>query len=114
MISQRSEVMFSFILFLFLITHFVFFDSPYVPLKADSFEDYTKEGFSIENHRRLAQLYKSLSDKGCYCMLTNHNTPLVNELYNDFTIEVVPVKRFINSDASNRKGEEVIITNYTL
>lgn len=91
---------------------FLFFDSPYVPLKPDSFEDYTKEGFSLENHIRLANLYKELTEKGCFCMLTNHNTPLVNDLYKDFKIEVVPVKRFINSDATNRKGEEVIITNY--
>lgn len=93
---------------------FVFFDSPYAPLKDDSFESYTKEGFSKENHIRLSELFKELTDKGCYCMLTNHNTPFVNELYNDFNIEVVPVKRFINSDASNRNGEEVIITNYSL
>ena len=45
-------------------------------------------------------------------MLTNHNTELINELYKDYNIEVVPVKRMINSKASNRKGEEVIITNY--
>ena len=46
-------------------------------------------------------------------MLTNHNTELINELYKNFNIEVVEVRRSINSDASKRKGEEVIITNYT-
>jgi DNA adenine methylase len=91
---------------------FVFFDSPYVPLNVTSFENYTKEGFSKENHIRLANLYKKLSSKRVRCMLTNHNAPLVNELYKDFKIEVVDVKRFINSDASNRVGQEVIITNY--
>ena len=29
-----------------------------------------------------------------------------------YTIDVVSVKRMINSDASNRVGEEVIICNY--
>lgn len=91
---------------------FVFFDSPYAPIKADSFESYTKEGFSYDEHIRLAKLYKKLSDKGVYCMLTNHNTQLINDLYADFNIEVVQVRRFINSDASKRRGEEVIITNY--
>ena len=44
-------------------------------------------------------------------MLTNHNTELINELYGNkgYTIDVVSVKRMINSDASNRVGEEVII-----
>lgn len=93
---------------------FVFFDSPYAPLNPTSFESYTKEGFDIESHMRLAKLFDELTVRGCYCMLTNHNTELINELYgkNNYKIDVVSVKRSINSDASNRVGEEVIICNY--
>lgn len=93
---------------------FVFIDSPYAPLNPTSFESYTKEGFDIESHRRLANLFDELTTRGCYCMLTNHNTELINELYGNkgYTIDVVNVKRLINSDASNRVGEEVIICNY--
>ena len=93
---------------------FVFIDSPYAPLNPTSFESYTKEGFDIESHKRLAKLYDELTARGCYCMLTNHNTELINGLYGnkDYKIDVVSVKRMINSDASNRVGEEVIICNY--
>lgn len=93
---------------------FVFIDSPYALLNPTSFESYTKEGFDIESHKRLAKLYDELTARGCYCMLTNHNTELINELYGnkDYKIDVVSVKRMINSDASNRVGEEVIICNY--
>ena len=93
---------------------FIFFDSPYAPLNPTSFEAYTKEGFDVESHKRLAQLYDKLTERGCYCMLTNHNTEFINELYSNkgYRIDVVSVKRMINSDASNRKGEEVIICNY--
>lgn len=93
---------------------FVFFDSPYAPLNPTSFESYTKEGFDIESHKRLAKLYDELTARGCYCMLTNHNTELINELYGNkgYRIDVVSVKRSINSDATNRVGEEVIICNY--
>lgn len=93
---------------------FIFIDSPYAPLNPTSFESYTKEGFDIESHRRLARLYDELTERGCYCMLTNHNTELINDLYGNkgYTIDVVSVKRMINSDASNRVGEEVIICNY--
>ncbi len=93
---------------------FIFFDSPYAPLNPTSFESYTKEGFDIESHKRLAKLFDDLTAKGCYCMLTNHNTDLINELYGGkgYKIDVVSVKRMINSDASNRVGEEVIIRNY--
>lgn len=93
---------------------FVFLDSPYAPLNPTSFESYTKEGFDIESHKRLAKLYDELTTRGCYCMLTNHNTDLINELYGNkgYKIDVVSVRRMINSDASNRVGEEVIICNY--
>lgn len=93
---------------------FVFIDSPYAPLNPTSFESYTKEGFDVESHKRLAALFNELTERGCYCMLTNHNTDLINELYSNkgYKIDVVTVKRMINSDATNRVGEEVIICNY--
>ncbi len=93
---------------------FVFIDSPYAPLNPTSFESYTKEGFDIESHKRLADLYDELTSRGCYCMLTNHNTELINELYGNkgYRMDVVSVKRMINSDVTNRVGKEVIICNY--
>lgn len=93
---------------------FIFFDSPYAPLNPTSFESYTKEGFDIESHKRLSRLFDNLTRKGCYCMLTNHNTELIKELYSNkgYHLDIVSVKRMINSDASNRVGEEIIIYNY--
>lgn len=93
---------------------FIFIDSPYAPINPTSFESYTKEGFDIESHKRLAKLFDELTERGCYCMLTNHNTDLIQDLYSDkgYTIDVVDVKRMINSDAKNRVGKEVIIYNY--
>ena len=100
----------------FLITagkdDFCFIDSPYAPLTATSFTDYTKEGFAYEDHVRLATTFDELSDRGAYCMLTNHDTPLIRELYKDYSIKVVDVRRSINRNGDNRKGKEVIITNY--
>ena len=93
---------------------FIFIDSPYAPLNPTSFESYTKEGFDIESHKRLAKLFDELTDRGCFCMLTNHNTDFINGLYGGkgYKIDVVNVKRMINADASNRVGKEVIICNY--
>lgn len=93
---------------------FIFFDSPYAPLNPTSFESYTQEGFDIESHKRLSRLFDNLTKRGCYCMLTNHNTKLIKELYSNkgYSLDIVSVKRMINSDASNRVGEEVIIYNY--
>ena len=91
---------------------FIFIDSPYDLLSNNSFVDYSKEGFKKEDHVRLSKVFKDLNNRGCYCMLTNHNTPLINELYYDFNIDVVDVRRSINSKGNDRKGKKVIITNY--
>ncbi len=90
----------------------VFFDSPYAPLNPQSFDSYTREGFSIDEHIRLSEVYRALSERGVYCILTNHNTELIRELYQDFTIEAVDAKRMINSDPRNRTSTEIIVTNY--
>ena len=92
---------------------FVYFDSPYVPVsETANFTDYTKDGFSYEDHKRLASLFRELDKRGAMIMLSNHNVPLVHELYDGFQIEEISVRRAINSDASKRVGKEVIITNY--
>ena len=93
---------------------FIFLDSPYAPLNPTSFESYTKEGFDVESHKRLARLFDKLTEKGCYCMLTNHNTDFIKKLYGGkgYRMDVVSVKRMINANASKRTGEEVIICNY--
>ena len=87
---------------------FVFFDSPYF----DTFDCYQKDGFSIEEHKRLANLFKKLSERGVYCMLTNSDTDFIRQLYSEYTINSVDVKRMINCDGKNRTGKELIITNY--
>ena len=91
---------------------FVYLDPPY-DSDTSTFNDYTENGFNKDEQRRLALLFKELSDRGCYVMLSNHNTILVNELYKDYNIHVISAKRNINSNGKKRgKVEEVIITNY--
>lgn len=92
---------------------FVYFDSPYVPLSETAhFTDYSSEGFTYKDHVRLSELFKKLDKKGVKVMLSNHDVDLVHELYAGYQIETVSVKRLINSDATKRTGQEVIITNY--
>ena len=64
---------------------FIYFDPPY-DSDTSTFNSYTEDGFGKEEQRRLARVYKELSDKGCYVMLSNHNTKLIRELYSDFNI----------------------------
>ena len=91
---------------------FIYFDPPY-DSDTSSFTNYTENGFGKEEQKRLARVYKELCERGCYVMLSNHNTKLINELYEDFNIHVIEAKRNINANGKKRgKVEEVIITNY--
>jgi DNA adenine methylase len=91
---------------------FVFFDSPYVPISVTAaFSDYTKDGFTLADHERLAALFRRLDRLGVYLLLTNNDVPLVRELYDGYLIEPVDVRRYINCKASKRRSREVIVTN---
>lgn len=87
---------------------FVFFDSPYY----DTFDDYQAGGFSTDDHMRLFNLFKSLTEKGVYCMLTNNDCDFIKDLYKDYKITTVGVKRMINCDSKKRTGTELIVINY--
>lgn len=91
---------------------FVYFDPPY-DSETSTFNSYTENGFGKDEQIRLCKLFKELNDRGVYCMLSNHNTTLINNLYDEFNIFVIEAKRNINANGQKRgKVEEVIITNF--
>ena len=91
---------------------FIYFDPPY-DSDTSTFTSYTEVGFGKNEQIRLAKVFKDLSNRGCYVMLSNHNTKLINELYSEFNLHVIEAKRNINSNGQKRGTvEEVIITNY--
>ena len=92
----------------------VYFDPPYHPLsKTARFTDYTTGGFSFEDQRRLAGVFRRLSDREVRIMLSNSCTPEIKDLYDGFTIHMVTAKRFINCKGGKRTGaSELIVTNY--
>ena len=95
---------------------FIYFDPPYDPLKkGKSFVGYAKELFNELDQMRLAELFKKLTEKGCFCLLSNNNTQLINKIYegNGVFINHILASRSINSNPLNRgKIKEVVITNY--
>jgi DNA adenine methylase len=89
---------------------FIFLDPPYIPVsKFSDFKRYTKEQFHIKDQEELAEEVKRLRNIGCHALLTNSNHPLVHELYNEFKIDVHQTRRNINSNASKRTGEDVLV-----
>ena len=93
---------------------FVFLDSPYAPLNPTSFTKYTPGDFRLEDHERLAEQCRKLDADGVSFVATNHDTDLIRDLYDGFSIVDVSVRRSVNRDAKSRSGREVIISNLPL
>ncbi len=96
---------------------FIYFDPPYFPVsKTASFTSYTAEAFLEKEHVELRDTFVELHERGCFVMLSNSDTPFINEIYSGITgvnITKVQAGRAINSNASKRgKITEVLITNY--
>ncbi len=96
---------------------FVYFDPPYHPVsKTASFTSYTANQFSEKNQLELRDFFIELSNRGCFVMLSNSDTPFINEIYsnrNNIRITKVAAGRAINSIGSKRgKITEVLVTNY--
>ncbi len=96
---------------------FIYLDPPYYPINAtSSFTSYTAEGFLEKEQTELRDTFIKLHKKGCFVMLSNSDTPFINELYSGhdgITINKITAGRAINSKGSGRgKITEVLVTNY--
>ena len=93
---------------------FVYFDPPYVPLsETSSFTSYTKDGFDMNMQFKLRDVCDELNSMGVKFLLSNSDTKLVNELYENYNIKKVFASRQINANADGRgKITEVLVRNY--
>ena len=96
---------------------FIYFDPPYYPVsKTASFTSYTMDVFLEKEQIELRDTFIELSKRGCFVMLSNSDTPFINEIYSGIKgvrINSVQAGRAINSKSSGRgKITEVLVTNY--
>ena len=96
---------------------FIYFDPPYYPLNpTSSFTAYTAKGFFEKEQIELRDTFVKLHERGCFVMLSNSDTPFINELYSGLdgvSVNKIIAGRAINSKGSKRgKINEVLITNY--
>jgi len=96
---------------------FVYFDPPYYPVsKTASFTSYTADSFLEEEQAELRDTFVELHKRGCFVMLSNSDTPFINDLYSGIKgvkVSKVAAGRAINSNATKRgKISEVLVTNY--
>lgn len=94
---------------------FIYFDPPYdVEENISTFTGYTNSGFNKASQIKLKDLCDRLTKKNIKFVLSNSNTAFINELYSDYSIEIIQVNRRINSKPTKRSksAEEVLIKNY--
>lgn len=93
---------------------FVYFDPPYVPLKAtSSFTTYSSEGFGIESQQRLANLLNDLKRRGVGAMVSNSSAELTHEIYSGARIVEITAPRMVSAQSSGRGHvKELLIMNY--
>ena len=93
----------------------IYLDPPYDPgeeISTSGFVSYQKEGWTREDLKLMKSECDYWSRLGCKIVVSNNDTPFVRELFSDWEIHEVDVRRSINRNGDGRKGKEVIITNY--
>ena len=93
---------------------FVYLDPPYPPLSPTAnFTNYTMEGFSEEDHYKLATYARTLSEGGAKVMISISNAPFVKQLYGiGWHYHAAAFKRTLNAKKSPLEVKEIILTNY--
>lgn len=90
---------------------FVYCDPPYEPLcRTSSFRNYTAQGFSQDDQKRLAACARLAASRGAYVLISNSTAPFILDLYKDYKIERILSRRAINASGAGRgEIEEAVI-----
>jgi len=93
---------------------FLYLDPPYDPLsKTANFTSYSVNNFTDEDQKDLADVFEQLTERGCYCMLSNSYTDFILDLYKKYRIKKIQARRAVNSDGNGRGVvPEALILNY--
>ena len=90
---------------------FVYLDPPYAPENDNSFVGYTKDGFTLENHKKLFEMIKNFASDKKKFALSNHKVKLITDNFSSFDIDEFEVKRRCNSKNPESKTIEIIVHN---
>ncbi len=93
----------------------VYCDPPYAPLSATAnFTAYHTNGFSLQQQQRLAQLAAMLAqDEKATVLISNHDTPLTREWYQDAQLHQIAVRRSISRSGGTRAKVNELLALYT-
>lgn len=92
----------------------VYCDPPYAPLtETANFSDYVAESFGEYEQKLLVEKTKMLQNYKIPVIISNHDTPIVREWYEDASYLIsIPVQRTIAASGTNRKKVKEIIALY--
>ena len=93
---------------------FVYFDPPYHPISSTSnFTSYDRRGFGKDVQVQLQETFSKLTQKGVMVMLSNSDTPFIQDLYAGYDVSTIYASRAVSSKAETRgKVAEVVVCNY--
>jgi DNA adenine methylase len=87
---------------------FVFLDPPY----HKTYSSYNKSGFNEQDHIKLSEIFKKLTEKNIKTILTNSNTEFIKNLYKDFNIKEIKITKSINPKSVDKTVNEIIVLNF--
>lgn len=93
---------------------FVYLDPPYIPISNTSnFTGYTKHGFGMDQQIQLRNIVDELTRMGVYVLLSNSDTGKTREIYKEYIIETISVRRTVSGDGDKRGFvNEVLVKNF--
>lgn len=94
---------------------FVYLDPPHLPGKAPSINSHTMDGFGFNEYKKLAEVYKTLTERGAHVMVTCTHLPEITSLFGGARIEVVPVglcQVNLQGTKDSYESDELIVRNY--
>jgi len=98
-----------------LVSHndFVYLDPPYPPLDWNNPQNqFTVNTFSKQDHEDTADFANSLSQKGCFVLISYPDVQFVRELYKNWNIVKLDAFRSISCKKERKKISELLIRNY--
>jgi DNA adenine methylase len=92
---------------------FIYLDPPYPKLDyKEQFQQYTIDKFSEEHQVKLAECVNELKLRGCYIMISNSKTPLIERLYHNWKLVEIPVVRYVSCKKERLSIKELLIKNF--
>ena len=90
---------------------FIYLDPPYFPENETSFTSYTANDFNLEQHKNLINFCKHINTKKSKFLLSNSDTSFIKNGLKEFKIQIINLKRQINSKNPGATTNEVLICN---